>query len=77
MREFLRKHLFFKSQKVAATGYYDIENPLPDMISKPRRFFFFLELLGAACRLSGATGSQKGLILILKKSTLRKYVITC
>ncbi len=33
MREFLRKYLFFKSQTVAATGYYGIEDPLPDIIS--------------------------------------------
>ncbi len=46
----------FKSQKVAATGYYDIEDSLPDC--------FFLELLSAACWLSRATGSQNGLILI-------------
>ncbi len=32
VREFLRKCLFFKSQKVSATGYYDIENLLPDVI---------------------------------------------
>ncbi len=30
VREFPRKRLFFKSQKVAATCYYDIENLLPD-----------------------------------------------
>ncbi len=32
MREFLRKRLlFFKSQKVAATGYYDIEDSVPNV----------------------------------------------
>ena len=38
VREFLRKRLFFKSHKIAATGYYDIEDPLPDVI-KTRHFF--------------------------------------
>ncbi len=38
VREFLRKRLFFKSQKVAATGYYDIGDPLPDLNSKLRFF---------------------------------------
>ena len=32
------KRLFFKSQKFTATGYYAIENPLPDFISKLRHF---------------------------------------
>ncbi len=39
VREFLRKRLFFKSQKVAATGYYGIQDPLPDLNSKFRLFF--------------------------------------
>ncbi len=45
VREFLRKCLFFKSQKVAATGYYGIEDPLPDLNSKLGLFF----RLTAAC----------------------------
>ncbi len=48
----------FQVPKVTATGYYNIENPLPDLISTLRRF------LGAAknavCWLSNATGSQNG-----------------
>ncbi len=35
VRKFRRKRLFFKRQKVAATGYYGIENPFPEVISKP------------------------------------------
>ncbi len=38
MINFLRKRLFSKLQKVAATRYYGIENPLPDIISKLRLF---------------------------------------
>ena len=30
--------LVLKSQKVAATGYYGIEDPLPDVILKVRHF---------------------------------------
>ncbi len=38
VRKFLRKRLLFKKQKVASTGYYGIEDPFPDLISKLRRF---------------------------------------
>ncbi len=38
VRKFLRKRLFFKTQKVDSTGYYGIEDPFPDVISKLRRF---------------------------------------
>ncbi len=38
VRKFLRKCLLFKKQKVDSTGYYDIEDPFPDLISKLRRF---------------------------------------
>ena len=38
VRKFRRKPLFFKTQKVAETGYYGIEDPFPDLISKLRRF---------------------------------------
>ncbi len=38
VRKFLRKRLLFKKQKVAATCYYGIEDPFPDLISKLRRF---------------------------------------
>ncbi len=38
VRKFLQKRLFFKTQKVASTGYYGIEDPFPDVISKLRRF---------------------------------------
>ncbi len=31
VRNFLRKRLLFKKQKVDSTGYYDIEDPLPDL----------------------------------------------
>ncbi len=38
VRKFLRKCLLFKKQKVDSTGYYGIEDPLPDLNSKLRRF---------------------------------------
>ncbi len=38
VRKFLQKRLLFKKQKVAVTCYYGIENPLPDLNSKLRRF---------------------------------------
>ncbi len=38
VRKFLRKRLLFKKQKVDSIGYYDIENPLPDLNSKFRLF---------------------------------------
>ncbi len=38
MRKFRRKPLFFKTQKVAETGYYSIEDPFPNVISKLCRF---------------------------------------
>ncbi len=39
VRKFLRKRLLFKKQKVDSTGYYGIEDPLPDLNSKLRLFF--------------------------------------
>ncbi len=38
VRKFLRKRLLFKKQKVDSIGYYDIEDPLPDVNSKLRLF---------------------------------------
>ncbi len=38
VRNFLRKRLLFKKQKINSTGYYDIEDPFPDLISKLLRF---------------------------------------
>ncbi len=38
VRKFLRKRLLFKKQKVDSTGYYGIEDPLPDLNSKLRLF---------------------------------------
>ncbi len=38
VRKFRRKRLLFKKQKVDSIGYYDIEDPFPDLISKLRRF---------------------------------------
>ncbi len=38
VRKFLRKYLLFKKQKVDSPGYYGIEDPFPDTISKLRRF---------------------------------------
>ncbi len=36
--KFRRKRLLFKKQKIDSTGYYGIEDPFPDLISKLRRF---------------------------------------
>ncbi len=38
VRKFLRKRMLFKKQKVDSTGYYGIEDPLPDFNSKLRLF---------------------------------------
>ncbi len=38
VRNFLRKRLLFKKQKFDSTGYYAIEDPFPDLISKLLRF---------------------------------------
>ncbi len=48
MRKFQRKPLFFKTQKVAETGYYGIEDPFPNVISKLCRF---MGIRSAACLL--------------------------
>ncbi len=65
MREFLRKRLFLKSQKVAVTCYYGTEGPFTSRNFKTAPFL--VELRSAVCWLSRATGSQKGLILMLRK----------
>ncbi len=38
VRKFRRKRLLFKKQKVDFTGYYGIDDPFPDLISKFHRF---------------------------------------
>ncbi len=38
VRKFLQKRMLFKKQKVDSTGYYGIEDPLPDLNSKLRLF---------------------------------------
>ncbi len=45
VRKFLRKRMLFKKQKVDSTGYYGIEDPLPDFNSKTSPFF----RISAAC----------------------------
>ncbi len=67
VRKFLRKHLLFKKQKVAATCYYGIENPLPDLNSKLRRF---RGIRSAACWLSRVIGSQNAVVLMLRNLLL-------
>ncbi len=42
------KILLFKKQKVDSTGYYGIEDPFPDLVTKLRRFMGDTE-----CRLFG------------------------
>ncbi len=59
-----RSYLFFKSLKVTVNGYYGIENPLPNVITKLHRF---LKLLNATRWLSSVTGSHSGL---LKEATI-------
>ncbi len=68
VRKFLRKYLLFKKQKVDSTGYYDIEDPFPDSISKLRRFMGGIRSVG--CWLSRAVGSQNAVVLMLRKLLL-------
>ncbi len=67
VRKFLRKRLLFKKQKVAATCYYGIENPLPDLNSKLRRF---RGIRSAACWLSRVIGVQNAVVLMLRNLLL-------
>ncbi len=65
VRKFLRKCLLFKKQKVDSTGYYGIEDPFPDLISKLR---LFMGKYGGW--LSIAVGSQNAVVLMLRKLLL-------
>ncbi len=56
-----------KTQKVASAGYYGIEDPFPDLISKLRRF---RGIRSADCWLSRAIGSQNAVILMLRRLLL-------
>ncbi len=67
VRKFLRKRMLFKKQKVAATCYYGIENPLPDLNSKLRSF---RGIQSAACWLSRVIGSQNAVVLMLRNLLL-------
>ncbi len=67
VRKFLRKCFLYKKQKVDSTGYYGIEDPFPDLISKLRRF---MGGYGVPCRLSRAVGSQNAVVLMLRKLLL-------
>ncbi len=69
VRKFLRKCLLFKKQKVDSTGYYGIEDPFPDLISKLRRFMGG-GIQSASCWLSRAVGSQNAVVLMLRKLLL-------
>ncbi len=69
VRKFRRKYLLFKKQKVDSTGYYGIEYPFPDLISKLRRF---RGMRSADCWLSRAIGSQNAVVLMLRKLLLLK-----
>ncbi len=62
------KTLFFKTQKVDSTGYYGIEDPFSDLISKLRRFMGGIR--SAVCWLSRAVGSQNAVVLMLWKLLL-------
>ncbi len=67
VRKFLQKCLLFKKQKVDSTGYYGIEDPFPDLISKLR---CFMGIRSAGCWLSRAVGSQNAIVLMLRKLLL-------
>ncbi len=67
VRKFQRKRLLLKKQKVDLTGYYGIEDPFPDLISKLRRF---RGIRSADCWLSRAIGSQNAVVLMLRKLQL-------
>ncbi len=62
MRKFRRKPLFFKTQKIAENGYYGIEDPFPNIISKLCRF---RGIRSAACL---SIGSQNAVMLMLEGS---------
>ncbi len=62
VRKFLRKRLLFKKQKVDSTGYYGIEDPFPDSISKLRRF-------RGGCGVP-IVGCQNAVVLMLRKLLL-------
>ncbi len=58
--------MLFKKQKVDSPGYYGIEDPFPDLISKLRRF-----MGGYGVPLSRAVvGSQNVVVLMLRKLLL-------
>ncbi len=67
VRTFLRKSLLFKKQKVDSTGYYGIEDPFPDLISK---LLCFRGIRSADCWLSRVIGSQNAIVLMLRKLLL-------
>ncbi len=67
VRKFLQKRLLFKKQKVDSTGYYGIEDPFPDLISKLRRF---RGIRSDDCWLSRTIGSQNAVVLMLRKLLL-------
>ncbi len=56
------KTLAFQETKSYSTGYYGIEDPFPDLISKLRRF---RGIRSAACWLSRVIGSQNAVVLML------------
>ncbi len=75
VRKFRRNCLLFKKQKVDSTGYYGIEDPFPDLISKLRRFRG-----DAECRLLIGQEPLVVRVLMLRKLLLLegscgKYVI--
>ncbi len=45
-----KRFFFSKSQKVTETGYYAIENPLPDFILKLSRFLGLLKIPLVGCQ---------------------------
>ncbi len=67
VRKFLLKRMLFKKQKVDSTGYYGIEDPFPDLMSKLLRF---RGIRSADCWLSRAIGSQNAVVLMLRKLLL-------
>ncbi len=69
VRKFLRKCLIFKKQKVDSPGYYGIEDPFPDLISKLRCFMGGYGVLVVGCQ-EPFVGSQNAVVLMLRKLLL-------
>ncbi len=61
-------YFIYSILKLILPGYYGIEDPFPDLISKLRRFIGGIR--SAGCWLSRAVGSQNAVMLMLRKLLL-------